>query len=70
MKAKAWITIPHITKDDNGFACEEEILPLVLCCDCEHFDGDNCCMKNGLVIRDNGNWFCADGERRNANETN
>lgn len=64
MRAKAWITIPHIKQDEGNITLEEEVLPLVLCCDCKYFDGEGCCMKIGMMIMNGGNWFCADGERR------
>lgn len=39
-----------------------DAVQVVRCKDCKHYDGDNCCMKNGLIVRDDGGWFCADGE--------
>lgn len=45
-----------------------DAVPVVRCKDCKHYDGDNCCMKNGLIVRDDGGWFCADGERKSEND--
>ena len=63
MKAKAWTIIPHVEKTDAGeVTVINEIRPLTLCEECEHFDKINCCLKNGLIVPNKGVWFCADGE--------
>lgn len=63
MKSKAWVIMPHtIRKGDNGIEVENEIFPLVMCCDCEHYDGIGTCMKNGIVLPTD-HWFCADGSK-------
>lgn len=67
MKAKAFMMIPHSNRKST--AIEWMVAPLVMCCDCKHYDGDNYCMKNGLIVRDDGRWFCADGEEEENNET-
>ena len=62
MKSKAWVLMPHtIRMGDNGIEVENEILPLVMCCDCKHYDENGTCMKNGLALLTD-KWFCADGE--------
>lgn len=39
----------------------KEIIP---CKDCKHYDGDGTCLKIGISML-TGNWYCADGERKN-----
>lgn len=67
MKAEAFVCIPHVK--DKGTAVDVEILPLVQCKDCKHcyVDGENvrfnvCELDHNKV--QSGDWFCADGERK------
>jgi hypothetical protein len=70
MKAKAWVLMPHtIRKGDNGIEIENEILPLVMCCDCKHYSQPQIGYSKGECLIKAGyfpvkpDWFCADGER-------
>ena len=64
MKSKAWVIMPHtIRKGDNGIEVENEILPLVMCCDCIHYNQEKKWCQH-MEVANGGKWFCADGERR------
>ena len=64
MKAKAWVFMPHtIRKGDNGIEVENEILPLVMCCDCIHYNAEKKWCQH-IKSANGGEWFCADGVKR------
>lgn len=67
MKAEAFVCIPHVK--DKGTAVDVEILPLVMCKDCKHWDSDEhvCNIKIGWFSC-GADWFCADGERKEPGE--
>ena len=60
VKAEAFVCIPHVK--DKGTAVDVEILPLVLCKDCDHWNrSTGHCAYNSIFT--NAEFFCADGER-------
>lgn len=70
-EAKAYKLIPHSTKDTITYEMNE----LVRCKDCKHRGNpDKCVLSAYLISRDmeyplfiidnRGNWFCADGKRK------
>ena len=69
-EAEAWAMIPKLDKDKTG--CVLEMYPIVLCKDCKHSCGRGrgmyCqfieCGKTGAFHKED--WFCADGEEREA----
>ena len=65
-EAKAFKMIPHCTKDTITYEMEE----LVLCKDCKHAVAQDCeqvwCSFVDDGLAHEPNWFCADGERRDA----
>ena len=62
MKSKAWVFMPHtISMGDDGIKVENEVLPLVMCCDCIHYDKKEKWCQHMKVAND-GYWFCADGK--------
>lgn len=72
VKAEAFVCIPHVK--DKGTAVDVEILPLVMCKDCDHWDrgnteecenSDSVCFRNGRCAPD---FFCRDGERTKRND--
>ena len=60
-EAKPWCFIPH--SKEKGTKIELEALPLVLCKDCKHYDGEGTCLKIGIALL-HDTWFCADGEEK------
>lgn len=60
MKFKAFCIIPH--------PGEIEIKPIVLCKECRFFDCGGCVLgyHSSLICEceADGDWFCADGEKR------
>ena len=64
MISKAWIILPHtVFKGDNGIELQNEILPLVMCCDCKYYDLEKKWCPH-MKVANSGEWFCADGEKR------
>ena len=70
MLAEAIVLIPKSA--NKGTEIQMDVLPLVLCKDCEHCyfasnrvpdERSYACEKHGIDIVPD--WFCADGERRN-----
>lgn len=65
-EAKAWVLIPKLDKDKTG--CVLDMRPLVLCKDCKHWDAKkNECNNINSYMQYRpcfGDWFCADGERK------
>lgn len=68
MLAEAIVLIPKSA--NKGTEIQMDVLPLVLCKDCKHWDeghseecdnSDSVCFHNGWCKPD---WFCADGERK------
>ena len=69
MKVNAFAVIPHVK--NKGVEVELEIMPLVLCKDCEHCyfasnripsEQNYACGKHGFDVAPD--WFCADGEEK------
>ena len=58
MKFKAFAIISH--------PGEIEFKPLVLCKECRFLDCVGCVLGNGCSA--GGDWFCADGEKREDND--
>ena len=64
-EAKAFKMIPHCTKDTITYEMDE----LVRCKDCKHYNIIGCAGGLGWCERwyrmgHTGEWFCADGERK------
>lgn len=68
MLAEAIILIPKSA--NKGTEIQMDVLPLVLCKDCEHcyfasnrvpMEQSYACEKHGIDVTPD--WFCADGER-------
>ena len=53
-------------KDNWGYEkTQTDLVEVVRCKDCKWFDGDECCVKNGLFVGfDYETFFCANGERK------
>ena len=62
MEVKAFAVIPH--SNTKGVSVEMEIKLIVLCKYCKHYDEEFVfCKKIGIqFMKDDGNWYCADGE--------
>ena len=62
MIAKAFAVLPRTEfSEEDGISIDFELLPLVMCKYCEHYDGTTGCKKKGIVVPEDGRWFCADG---------
>lgn len=66
-EAKAWVMIP--ISNNKGTEIIIDMRPLVQCKDCRHYDSDKrICFHpfgrvDGIML---GEWFCADGERKDS----
>lgn len=54
-------TIYPLLRDAIAMLKEQEI---IRCKDCHFYLGEGFCNRSGIHLEVNGDWFCADGERR------
>jgi len=57
--------IEQLNRFVNGFS--RDAMPVVRCNDCKYFlaERGECLRHHFVIYFSNGNWFCADGERKN-----
>jgi len=56
--------IEQLNRFVNGFS--RDAMPVVRCNDCKYFlaERGECLRHHFVIYFSNGNWFCADGERK------